>query len=70
MSMTIKGYIFVVKVSLLQKWERCQVKVNVNQVITRDRLGVDPPPPPFFLNNVRNVTDIDAKLGIPFHTSM
>ena len=31
--------------------------------------GSDPIPPRFFLNNVRSVTGIDAKLDIPLRTS-
>ena len=32
--------------------------------------GSDPTPPRFFVNNVRSVTGIDAKLGIPLRTSI
>ena len=37
--------------------------------LTRDRLGGHIRPPQFFLNTVRGVTGIDAKLGMPFLTS-
>ena len=40
--------------------------------LTRDRLGggVGSDPPRFFLNSIRGVTGIDAKLGIPLHASI
>ena len=42
------------------------------QLLTRDRLGGGGirTPTRFSLNNVRIVTDIDAKLGIPSRTSL
>ena len=45
-----------------------------DQGLTRDRLGKGGGgrfrPLRFFLYNVRNTTDVDAKLGIPFLTSI
>ena len=41
--------------------------------LTRDHLGgvgSAPLPPRFFLNNVRSDIDINAKLGVPFRTSI
>ena len=44
---------------------------SVQTRLARDRLdGRIRPPPPVFVNNVRGVTGIDAKLGTPLRTSI
>ena len=57
---------------IIQKRPNLTFDLTLTWELTRDLLGggAYPPTPRFFLNNVHSVTDINAKLGIPFCISI